>query len=35
MFKKVTRIQGGNGVFTPMKMARMFTDSSEKKLKEC
>ena len=35
MFKKVTRIQGSNRVFTPIKMARMFSDSSEKKLKEC
>ena len=35
MFKKVTRIQGSNRVFTPIKIARMFSDSSEKKLKEC
>lgn len=35
MFKKVTRIQGSNRVFAPIRMARMFSDSSEKKLKEC
>ena len=35
MFKKVTRIQGNNRAFPPIKMARMFSDSSDKKLKDC